>query len=225
MTTFDEMKVATEIVAAFTSHNSLRASELPSLIEAIHAAVTRLAGPDEATDVIDPPAPAVSIRKSVTPDYLICLEDGKRFKSMRRHLALLGMTPEQYRAKWSLPSTYPMVAANYAAQRSAWRRPSGWAESCSRQRENPRPEPKPGVKGLRLCRRLRRDASLAGRAWRQLKLSRRRKGRKLALDVRANYMIITFIICNLCVSRRRQPRTARYEADRGAISGVDSVEL
>ena len=67
----------------------------------------------------DPPAPAVSIRKSVTPDYLICLEDGKRFKSLRRHLGALGMTPEQYRVKWDLPSTYPMVAPNYAAQRSA----------------------------------------------------------------------------------------------------------
>jgi predicted transcriptional regulator len=61
----------------------------------------------------------VSIRKSVTPDYLICLDDGKRFKSLRRHLAILGMTPEQYRAKWNLPGDYPMVASNYAAQRSA----------------------------------------------------------------------------------------------------------
>ena len=64
-------------------------------------------------------SPAVSVRKSVTPDYLICLDDGRRFKSLRRHLATLGMTPEQYRVKWSLPSDYPMVAPNYAAQRSA----------------------------------------------------------------------------------------------------------
>ena len=64
-------------------------------------------------------SPAVPIRKSVTPDYLICLEDGKKFKSMRRHLAGLGLTPEQYREKWKLPSDYPMVAPNYAAQRSA----------------------------------------------------------------------------------------------------------
>jgi Predicted transcriptional regulator len=62
--------------------------------------------------------PAVSIRKSITPDYLFCLDDGKKFKSLRRHLATLGMTPDQYRAKWSLPTDYPMVAANYAAQRS-----------------------------------------------------------------------------------------------------------
>ena len=64
-------------------------------------------------------SPAVPIRKSVTPDYLICLEDGKKFKSLRRHLAGLGLTPEQYREKWKLPSDYPMVAPNYAAQRSA----------------------------------------------------------------------------------------------------------
>ena len=63
--------------------------------------------------------PAVSVRKSITPDYLICLDDGRKFKSLRRHLTALGMTPEQYRAKWNLPADYPMVAANYAAQRSA----------------------------------------------------------------------------------------------------------
>jgi predicted transcriptional regulator len=148
VTTFDEMKMATEIVAAFTSHNSLRASELPSLIEAIHAAVTRLAGPDEATDVIDPPAPAVSIRKSVTPDYLICLEDGKRFKSMRRHLALLGMTPEQYRAKWSLPSTYPMVAANYAAQRSAMAKTFGLGRKLQPTAGEPATRTKAGGEGI-----------------------------------------------------------------------------
>jgi predicted transcriptional regulator len=85
----------------------------------VHAAVKRLAQPSEVATAVEPPAPAVSIRKSVTPDYLICLDDGRRFKSLRRHLATLGMTPEQYRAKWDLPSTYPMVAPNYAAQRSA----------------------------------------------------------------------------------------------------------
>jgi hypothetical protein len=76
-------------------------------------------GGEIAPAAIDPPAPAVSIRKSVTPDYLICLDDGRRFKSLRRHLTALGMTPEQYRQKWNLPSDYPMVASNYAAQRSA----------------------------------------------------------------------------------------------------------
>ena len=73
--------------------------------------------------------PTVSIHQSITPDYLICLEDGKRFKSLRRHLTMLGMTPEQYRAKWNLPSTYPMVAPNYAAQRSELAKSIGLGQS------------------------------------------------------------------------------------------------
>ena len=109
--TLNPIELAAEIVAAFVSNNSLPRAELAAVIETVHAAVKRLAeGAEVAPAVIDAPAPAVSIRKSVTPDYLICLEDGKRFKSLRRHLAKLGMTPEQYRAKWDLPSTYPMVA-------------------------------------------------------------------------------------------------------------------
>ena len=79
----------------------------------------RLADGEVAPAVVEPPTPAVPVRKSVTPDYLICLDDGLKFKSLRRHLAILGMTPEQYRQKWNLPSDYPMVASNYAAQRSA----------------------------------------------------------------------------------------------------------
>ena len=95
-------------------------ADLPALFEGLHSALKRLAdGGEVAPAAIDPPAPAVSIRKSVTPDYLICLDDGRRFKSLRRHLTMLGMTPEQYRAKWNLPSIYPMVAPNYAAKRSA----------------------------------------------------------------------------------------------------------
>jgi predicted transcriptional regulator len=117
---FDAVEVTADIVAAFASHNSLPPGELPTLIESVYAAVRGFVGPDAAAaTLIDPPSPAVSIRKSVTPDYVICLEDGKRFKSMRRHIALLGMTPQQYRAKWGLPPTYPMAAPNYAAQRSA----------------------------------------------------------------------------------------------------------
>jgi predicted transcriptional regulator len=112
--TSDPIEVAVEIVAAFVSYNAVPISELPTLLQSVHSAVNRV-----TETVTTPPSPAVAIRKSVTPDYLICLEDGRRFKSMRRHLALLGMTPEQYRAKWGLPPTYPMVAPNYAAQRSA----------------------------------------------------------------------------------------------------------
>jgi predicted transcriptional regulator len=118
--TSDPIEVAVEIVAAFVSYNALPISELPTLLQSVHSAVNRAAVSGEVTETVTtPPSPAVPIRKSVTSDYLICLEDGRRFKSMRRHLALLGMTPEQYRAKWGLRPTYPMVAPNYAAQRSA----------------------------------------------------------------------------------------------------------
>ena len=113
MDTQSRIELAAEILVAFISNNSVRTSELSALLQAVHAAVTRLAdGNSSAPLAIETAAPAVSIRKSITPDYLICLDDGKRFKSLRRHLAGLGMTPEQYRAKWNLPLDYPMVAAN-----------------------------------------------------------------------------------------------------------------
>jgi predicted transcriptional regulator len=114
------IKLAAEIVAAYVSNNPIPTSELPSLIEAVQIAVGKLATTSEsALSHVEAKALAVPVRKSVTPDYVICLEDGKKFKSMRRHLTQLGLTPEQYREKWNLPSDYPMVAPNYAAQRSA----------------------------------------------------------------------------------------------------------
>jgi predicted transcriptional regulator len=114
------IELAAEIVAAFVSNNPLPKGELPSLIQAVHMAVVSLAeGLETAEPQIEAKEPAVPIRKSITPEFLICLDDGKRFKSLRRHLAGLGLTPEQYREKWTLPSDYPMVAPNYAAQRSA----------------------------------------------------------------------------------------------------------
>ena len=114
------IELAAEIVTAYVARNSLPRSELSALFEAVHAAVARLAkGEERAPPPVEAQAPAVSIRKSVTPDYLICLEDGRQFKSLRRHLTMHGLTPEQYRAKWTLPHDYPMVAPNYAAQRSA----------------------------------------------------------------------------------------------------------
>jgi predicted transcriptional regulator len=114
------IELAAEMVAAFVANNPLPRGELPSLFHAVHAAVVRLAaGPERAPAPVETKAPAVPIRKSITADFLICLDDGKRCKSLRRHLAGLGMTPAQYREKWGLPSDYPMVAPNYAAQRSA----------------------------------------------------------------------------------------------------------
>ena len=142
MGTLSPIELAAEMVAAFVSNNSVPTSELPALIHAVHSAVERLIkGPESAPPQVEAKAPAVPIRKSITPDFLICLEDGKRFKSMRRHLAGLGLTPEQYREKWKLPSDYPMVAPNYAAQRSAmakqiglgqFRRQAGARKSSSR---------------------------------------------------------------------------------------------
>jgi predicted transcriptional regulator len=120
MTPSDTLHTAAQLVASFVSNNRLPTGELPALIQTIHVALTRLRDgvetqvPEEQTK-----APAVSIRQSITPEYLICLEDGKHFKSLRRHLAGHGLTPEQYRTKWKLPSDYPMVAPKYAAQRSA----------------------------------------------------------------------------------------------------------
>lgn len=110
--------ISTEIVAAFVSHNAVPAAELPALLQSVHAGLTTIATGAKPPEEAPAPTPAVSVRQSIKPDYLICLDDGKKFKSLKRHLATLGMTPEQYRAKWKLPVDYPMVAANYAAQRS-----------------------------------------------------------------------------------------------------------
>lgn len=107
-----------EIVAAFVAHNAVPLRELPDLIQSVHAGLKALATGVKTPEELPAPTPAVSVRQSLKPDYLICLDDGKKFKSLKRHLAALGMTPEQYRAKWNLAADYPMVAPNYAAQRS-----------------------------------------------------------------------------------------------------------
>ncbi len=130
MTTSDaessqSIELAAEIMAAFVANNSLPIAELPALIQSTPAALERLAsGPLDTAPQVEKKEPAVSIRKSITPDFLVCL-DGKKFKSLRRRLATLGMTPDQYRAKWGLPSDYPMVAPNYAAARSQLAKQSG----------------------------------------------------------------------------------------------------
>lgn len=107
-----------DIVSAYVANNSIPVSELPGLIAITHAAMSSLgAAPAPAPE--EKAVPAVPVKKSITPDYLICLEDGKKFKSLRRHLRTkYNMTPEEYRSKWSLPADYPMVAPNYAAARS-----------------------------------------------------------------------------------------------------------
>ena len=117
----DYVGLAADVVSAFVGNNSVPVGELPGLISSVHSALLRIAGGETLATQPEPEVltPAVSIRKSLTPDYLICLDDGRKFKSLKRHLATLGMTPDQYRAKWNLPADYPMVASNYAATRSA----------------------------------------------------------------------------------------------------------
>ncbi len=114
----DPITVTGGIVSAFVAHNSLPSAELPALIQAVHAALVGIVSGAVTPDAPEPAVAAVSVRKSITPDYLVCLDDGLKFKSLRRHLGALGMTPDEYRAKWKLPADYPMVAPNYAAQRS-----------------------------------------------------------------------------------------------------------
>ena len=114
----DKVSLAADIVSAYVSRNSVTPGGLPALIESVHGALSKL-GTVEAVPQAEPLVPVVSIRKSITPGFLICLDDGKKFKSLRRHLGSLGMTPEQYRIKWNLPKDYPMVAPEYAATRSA----------------------------------------------------------------------------------------------------------
>ncbi len=120
------LEMAAEVVAAFVSNNPVPKGELPALIQSIHDTLARLSGEAENPAFKEEAKePAVPVRKSITPEYLICLEDGGQFKSLKRHLAAHGLTPELYRAKWKLPADYPMVAPNYAAARSAMAKASG----------------------------------------------------------------------------------------------------
>lgn len=113
-----QIQLAAEIVAAYVSNNPVPPADLPGLIEAVYGKLESIALGAEQ-EVVEAPTPAVSIKKSITPDFIICLEDGKKFKSLKRHLRTkYDMSTEEYRAKWGLPSDYPMVAPNYAAARS-----------------------------------------------------------------------------------------------------------
>ena len=118
---------ASAIVAAYVGHNTVHPSELPALLVNEHSALVTLSKPkQELAPVL---TPAVPIKKSVTPDHLISLEDGKRYRTLKRHLGRLGMTPEQYRTKWGLPPNYPMVAATYAAMRSDFAKARGLGQA------------------------------------------------------------------------------------------------
>ncbi len=114
----DTLDMTADIVSAFVGNNSVPASELPSLIQSVYQALNNISSGEE-TKVEAPKEPAVSVKKSISADYIVCLEDGRKFKSLKRHLRTkYGMSPEEYRAKWNLPKDYPMVAPAYAKARS-----------------------------------------------------------------------------------------------------------
>ncbi|HUD53282.1 MucR family transcriptional regulator [Parvibaculum sp.] len=125
------LRLASDIVAAYVSKNTLNAVDLPDVIRTVHNTLANLeqgGGQGAAQEL----APAVAIKKSVTADYIVCLEDGKKLKMLKRYLrSQYGMTPEEYRARWGLPPDYPMVAPNYAAQRSRLAKQIGLGRSST----------------------------------------------------------------------------------------------
>lgn len=121
----DLIELSTEIVSAYVSHNAMSPGDLPKLIADVHGALLALHN-NEVPVAVEDLKPAVPVRKSVAPDYIICLEDGKKFKSLKRHLRThYNLSPEEYREKWGLPSDYPMVAPSYSATRSKLAKDNG----------------------------------------------------------------------------------------------------
>jgi predicted transcriptional regulator len=128
------LELTAQIVAAYIGHNSVPSGEIANLIGQVHTALKRIVG-GSASAPIELPKPAVPVRRSIASDYIVCLEDGKKFKSLRRHLRTqYDMTPEQYREKWGLPPDYPMVAPNYAAARSQLAKQMGLGQQRRRRK-------------------------------------------------------------------------------------------
>jgi predicted transcriptional regulator len=126
----DVVEMTAEIVSAYVSGNAISASDVPALIQRVYGALTGLSGAAAPVEL----TPAVPIKKSITNEYIICLEDGKRFKSLKRHLRTrYDLSPEDYRAKWGLPADYPMVAPSYAAARSNLAKQIGLGQSRRRK--------------------------------------------------------------------------------------------
>ena len=122
-----------DVVSSYLSNNAVHGSDLPRLIATVHGALVALRQPPEPA--IEKPVAPVSVKKSITPEYLISMEDGRQYKSLRRHLSTRGMTPEQYRAKWGLPGDYPMTAPATSAKRSQLAKSAGLGQSRQRARE------------------------------------------------------------------------------------------
>jgi predicted transcriptional regulator len=125
------LKLSTEIVSAYVSNNPIPVSDLPGMIKSVHATLGGLAG-STAVDVQTNQKPAVPVKKSIHPDYVVCLEDGKKLKMLKRYLrSRYGLSPDDYRAKWGLPADYPMVAPNYSEQRSEFAKKIGLGRTAS----------------------------------------------------------------------------------------------
>jgi predicted transcriptional regulator len=129
------VELAAGIVSAYVSNNAVQAGDLPGLIRDVHGALLRLGSGATAESAVEPSKPAVAPKKSIQAEYLICLEDGLKFKSLKRHLRTrYGLSPEQYREKWGLPSDYPMVAPAYAKARSQLAKKMGLGQKATRRR-------------------------------------------------------------------------------------------
>ena len=128
------IELAADIVSAYVSNNSVPTAELPSLIGEIHSALVRVSAGAPIPVVVEPQKPAVTPKKSISNDFLICLEDGKKFKSLKRHLRThYNLSPEEYREKWKLDADYPMVAPNYAKARSLLAKQMGLGQQRRRK--------------------------------------------------------------------------------------------
>ena len=138
------IEMAAEIVSAYVRNNSVPMTDLPQLLQSVHASLGTIVHGPKLDAVREPPQPKVPVKKSVTDDFIICLEDGKRFKSLKRHLfSAYGLTPQEYRAKWGLPKDYPMVAPAYANARSSLAKTLGLGRKSIAPTAVPVPAPAP----------------------------------------------------------------------------------
>ncbi len=128
------LELTADLVSAYVGNNAVPVAHIPQLISDVHAALAKLAG-TPAPEAHPVAAPAVNPKKSIFPDYLISLEDGKRYKMLKRHLTTRGLTPDEYRSKWKLPSDYPMTAANYSVARSAVAKSAGLGQKAKPKRK------------------------------------------------------------------------------------------
>jgi predicted transcriptional regulator len=129
------IELTANIVSAYVSNNTVPSADVPNLINQVHAALKRVSGGQVAAPA-EPLKPAVPVKRSVTPEHIVCLEDGNKFKSLKRHLRTrYGMTPEQYREKWGLPPDYPMVAPKYAEARSQLAKQMGLGQQRRRRKD------------------------------------------------------------------------------------------